>query len=345
MNIRIMAEKTLTIACLVTVVATGRAQETTDGATNGIASPPVATVNESSSDTGSITLGASFGDDLHVYHLDLMIPMLQSTQSSLFLNPRGVLLEDEEQELNLGFVGRYFNDQHAIILGVNTYYDARQTEADNTFQQVGGGLEFLSPWFDARINYYYPVTDAKTWKTTQGCTPGIMRQVTEEALEGFDAEIGVWLPYLARYAPTAVYVGYYDFNADVGTEDIDGFKARLECRPHPNLTLDAEWFEDSAYRRSEYVVGVRLHVPLDFWNGTRMHGGADRVLPFAARMDEAVQRDFRVRITKSCYLLEPQYVSPPKKKNRQPEAESEPVCYSYPSLDDNGDVIIITVCE
>ena len=303
---------------------------------------------------GRLTLGGSFGDDLQVYQLEAMFSVWKAGRNALLLNPRAVFLEGAEQEYNLGLVARRSLESRAMILGLNAFYDLRRTEAGNTFAQVGGGVELLSRWFDARANYYYPLTDEKTLAereedavsetASMRTTTTTLYRNTEEALEGFDAEVGAWLPYLSRHCPTAVYVGYYDFHR------FNGFKARIESRPHPNVTLDAEWFEKTEYRKSEYVLGVRLHLPLDFWNGARMNRGNDgRIPPFAARVLDPVQRDFRVRTLDTGFVAvsqsrveTPLDVPPPAPAPVPPPAE-KPVYIFYPALDADGNVIIIRV--
>lgn len=305
---------------------------------------------------GRLTLGASAGDDLQVYQAEVLLPLLTSDRRSLFLNPRFLLLESEAQEANLGLVLRGLCPHNAVIMGINAFYDARFTEADNTLQQVGGGVEMLSRWVDARANYYWPLSDEKLLDSYEevGVTVSGGRRITtttlfrstEEAMEGFDAEVGVWLPYLARHLPTALFVGYYNFDPQVEADRVDGFKVRLEARPCPNITLDAEWFDETAYRDSEYVVGVRLHLPLDFWNGMCIRRGGKRVPDFASRMTDPVQRDFRVRTFVSPFLSASRRQSETRLADKPRRSKApERVCTSYPALDENGEVIMVTVCE
>ena len=327
-------------------------QETAPGSlapviTNAI---PAALAGESPS-FGRLSLGAGYGEDLSVYAAEAMVPLLNVDHAALYLNPRGLLLEDEDQELNLGFVLRRLSEDEDCILGLNFYYDARFTDADNTLQQVGGGLEMLSRWFDARANYYYPVSDEKSLGSGTCPFTGAAVPCTgwEESMEGFDAEAGVWLPFVDRYLPTGVFAGYYRFESDLSSEKVDGFKARIEMRLCQNVTLDAAWFDDSGYRASEYMVGIRLHLPLDFWNGVKLERGSGRLPAFPARMTDPVQRDFRVRtlITRPSLPNAPTPVPTAARSSAvsKPKPATVPVCSAYPSLDENGDVIFITVCK
>ncbi len=305
---------------------------------------------------GRLSAGGRFGDDTQEFVVDGLLPLWKPGNSVLFLNLRGSFAEGSEQELNAGLVARHLFDCPEIILGVNAYYDQRWTQDENTFGQVGGGLELLSRWVDARANYYHPQTDekvvfAEALTTTE--TSGRLVTTTttqwrryEEALSGFDAEIGVWLPYLASRMPTAVFAGHYDFSSDY-EDDIAGFRVRVESRVHPNLTLDVEWYEDAELNRTDYFAGFRLHLPLDFWNGTGINraSGGGRVLPFASRMGDMVNRDFRVRTIRTGpvqagvqveeTLLPEQYDAP-----QAGPGEPEPPPPSNVYLDDEGEVIV-----
>ncbi len=253
-----------------------------------------------------ITAAARFGDT-EEYVVDALIPVLGGDHSRSFLNLRGTFLQDREQEVSIGLVHRYLCQKYPLIGGLNLFFDTRWTEESNTFHQLGGGLELLSQWFDLRANYYYPLSDQRTLSeftetsTRQEGARRISEVITyrsfEEPLEGYDAEVGVWLPFLASRLPTGVFVGYYEFRSDY-VPDFSGWKARLEMRPHPNLTLDAEWFEDDALNETDYFVGFRVNLPFDFWNGVgfdRRQDERSRVRGFEARMADFVHRDFRIR--------------------------------------------------
>jgi len=288
---------------------------------------------------GRITVGGFTGDDHQEYILDAMVPIWKKGDSMLLLQPRGTLRSDDEQALSGGFVARRLLPAHEVILGMNLFYDQSWTEGGNTFGQVGGGLEVLSKWVDARGNYYYPVTDDKPLSERESGALALTRTY-REALQGYDTEVGVWLPYLSRVAPTALFAGYYDFSGDIGKEDVDGIKLRAELRPHPNITLDAEWFEHSEDGKSEYLVGVRLNLPLDFHRGVRLdrRGSAGaRVRDFSTRMLDPVQRSFQV-MTRETDVTSIS-VAPQVSGGDQSDE-----CIQYADLDSEGNVVIITIC-
>lgn len=304
-------------------------------------------------DPGRIGIGARAGDEIEEYRADALIPLWRPGNTIVFLNPRGVFLEDADQEAGLGLIVRRRWEAYPLILGVNAYYDSRWTDAGSRFDQAGGGLELLSRRFDLRGNYYYPLTDQKTLETyeeTETLVSG-NRQVrtrtvyrgVEEALEGYDLEAGVWLPGFSRVLPMGVFVGYEDFETDHEGPPTEGLRVRLEARPHPNLTLDVEWFEEDALSRSEYFVGVRLNLPLDFRKGFRLdRSGEDsgRIPSFKHRMSDPVQRSFRIRTVQP----EPVVVSS-QSDERVVSRPREPVCYTDYVLDDQGDLVPIRICE
>lgn len=316
---------------------------------------------------GAVTVGARYSDEAQEYYADLLIPVGSPSDTMLFLDLRGTALEDREQELNGGLVLRRLVSDPDLILGANLFYDTRWTENDNTFDQVGFGLEVLSRRIDVRANYYLPLTDeqaleesssSETSTRTEGgreittTTTSIYKNY-EEAMEGFDAEVGYWLPFLDRAAPTAVFAGYYSFSAD-HAEDWAGARVRVESRIHPNVTLDAEWFEDKELNGTEYFVGVRVQVPLDFWNGIGFGSRAKREAPvrtLASRMSDMVNRDFRIRTVTTGPVLADQQTAETTRTVSQNKPSSsgqnssspsapvgpvgEPNCY----LNENGEIV------
>lgn len=311
--------------------------------------------------SGGLSVGFYVGDNVEEYFADALVPLHRSGQSALFLDLRGSFLEDREQEFNAGFVLRRRLADRDAILGLNVFYDTRWTELDNEFDQVGAGVELLTKHVDVRANYYHPLNDqelvSRYTETASGSRVEGGRRITsdlnstyelyEEALDGFDAEVGVWLPFMARTAPTALYVGYYSFSSD-HQDDIDGLKARIEVRVHPNVTLDAMWFEDDDLNRTEYFVGARVQVPLDFWRGfgfRRAQETGSRVRPFDARMDEPVNRDFRIRTIVTDPVLADQQdnitssraINAPRETASKPPPPPPPPPNCY--LNENGDVI------
>jgi len=259
--------------------------------------------------SGRLSLTGRALEENEEYASGLLMPVWLPESSALFLDVRGSFLDDAE-EINAGLVGRHHFKGLGIILGANAYYDGRWTDSDTRFDQAAGGLEIMSRWIDARANYYHPVTDETilgdsiqtnlTYRGGRWVRTRTLYRSYEEALDGYDAEIGVWLPWISRHVPTAVHAGYYQFNSDLIEDDeFGGMKARLEARVHPNVTISGEWFEEAAINQSEYIAAIRLQVPLDFWNKAFVPASGGPYNPLSERMSEEVQRDLRIRVIKT----------------------------------------------
>ncbi len=259
---------------------------------------------------GRISLTGRVLEENEEYAAGIMLPLFKSGPGMAFVDLRGAFIEDLEQELNSGLVARYGLANSGIILGLNVYYDGRWTDEDNRYDQVAGGIEIMSRWLDLRANYYYPITDATVLDESSEFSEervgsrrirtSVSSRSYEEALDGFDVEAGVWLPWVSKFMPVAIYAGYYQFNSDyIDDDSYGGTKARLEVRAHPNVTLSGEWFEESELNNSEYIASVRVQVPLDFWRKTTLPASGGPYEPIINRMSDEVYRDLRVRVVKT----------------------------------------------
>ena len=289
---------------------------------------------------GRLTLGGRFGDSASEGYLDFLQPLVLAPNSMLFLNPKVSATDDDEEEWSIGLGARHLLAERGLILGANVFYDSRSTRHDHTFDQVGAGVELLSQWVDARANYYWPDDSVEKIDSTSETTVSSSGQswwgdvfarefqlrqnrfnrVTttrttrfydrfEAALEGYDLEFGLRLPYLPEWLEARVFGGYYAFEGDF-TEDIDGFKGRLEIRALPALVLDAEVYENDKLTGSDYMIGARLELPFDLGNLARgknpFEGARGEFRPsrreLRDRLGDMVIRDPHVRMHESEWI-------------------------------------------
>lgn len=294
-------------------------------------------------DPAVFTVGARAWDQGNVESIgDLLLPVYMTKSGLIFINPRSSF-RGEESEMNLGAGYRTLLGDRNMIAGVNGYYDRRYTEDNNTFDQAGFGLEFLSVWVDARANYYLPEDDIEDASVIQAGTPyeyttrdmewdkpygqgnlamqdGVRTDTRvqaqpyvkyvrqEQALEGFDCEVGVLLPIpvLKDWTDVKLFGGYYSFDNDI-SHTMEGLKGRVEVRALPSLLLDAEMFEDEELNDGKFYVGARMQAPFDLgaWAaGKNPFAGTlagfkptrrDPARPFDQRLTEMVMRDPRVQ--------------------------------------------------
>ena len=263
---------------------------------------------------GRMNLGVQSGDQQAESFGDVLVPVAATSTSLLFINPRGSWNDDAGREFNIGLGCRRLFPDNQFIAGLNVFYDRRESDLDNRFNQFGLGAEFLSVWVDARANAYLPEGGSRemdryavttqtrrdyteVWAAPTGEDHRITQsgydatavynikttqhfQMSERSMEGVDAEIGVLLPipHVRDITDIKVFAGYYDFNAQYGP-DVAGMKGRVEVRPLPALILDAGWYEDKELLGSRYTVGARASLPFDL---ARLSHGRN---PFSGALD------------------------------------------------------------
>ncbi len=272
--------------------------------------------------SGDITLGVRMSDSLSGIIFDSMtgIWASQDRDSFLFLDGR-YHYEDNGQFINstgLGF--RQLVPGRDVILGANIYRDSIQSEYNNDFVQCGFGVEMLTRWVDARFNYYLPESDryeigrssAHSSRTESGGDAVVRseRRVDfknfETSLEGYNAELGVLIPGLDKFAEVHAYAGYYHYNNPFG-RDFDGFKARIEARVLRGVTTGVEYWDNAALMGGHWTASISVSVPFSTYNlltGKNPFEGAGEYMkplprPFSSRMSDMVERSHRIQTVTS----------------------------------------------
>ncbi len=195
----------------------------------------------------------------------LLQPLFGDNKKLTYADLRAIygLSAGNTEELNVGLGHRQFYGDRRWLLGGYMSFDYRNTERSDQ-QQMTFGLEALSIKYDANFNYYLPISGTDVVGT--GVGGGIFignsffaNGVVEEALEGFDFEVGALLPFLT-YGETRLYIGTYHFDGDVAPDTGMGAKVRLEFRPRKDMTLgvsvqDDDLFGTSAQFQLKYSFG------------------------------------------------------------------------------------------
>ena len=273
---------------------------------------------------GTFTLGAKFSDNLSSVFLDGVTPFWAPGDFVMFLSTKTTLDDNSEVLGSYGLGLRYLVPGQDIIVGANVFYDGIESQYGNNFDQLGLGLEMLTRWVDARMNFYIPEDDIfetsgySTTDTSGGRTVvfrdgnNIVRRNTtsktkrtfkryEGAISGFNAEVGFLMPGLDEYMELRLFVGYYNMDGALSNHH-EGFKARLEARVLPGVILDGEYWDDAYLMGGHWTAGIRVVVPFSIGNifvgRNPFEGAAEAFTPrkrdFKERLSESIIRSHQV---------------------------------------------------
>ncbi len=197
-----------------------------------------------------------------------------------------------------------------FFVGGNTFVDFAHSARGSDFWQIGLGLEAGTRYLEFRFNYYIPLSDeevldrtvstATSTQTTSRTGGGVRRTTTtrtttrtvtelfEEAMEGWDIEAAVLLPYVDQFMDVKLIGGYYDFQGDRSrASDFAGWRAGVEARLLPAVVLFGHWYDRDGFYEDNWIAGVRFEIPL---GANRRDGFTMRRRHLAERMFEPVRR-------------------------------------------------------
>lgn len=165
-------------------------------------------------------------DDGPDYFADLILPLSRAPDDErvLFVEPR-LRYADGEYLFNQGVGVRQLVLNRAWLLGANMFYDY---ESQYSHYRLGWGLEALSSYAEARSNFYLAMSQQRLVQQ-EGSTP-----IIEEAVDGFDVELGAPIPY---YSPLKVFGGFNWYNFEKFNNRY-GWTLRTEYTPFPFVVID-----------------------------------------------------------------------------------------------------------
>ena len=148
--------------------------------------------------------------------------------------------QDNRTTLNLGLGYRHITDDKKYLYGINAFYDH---EFPYDHGRTSVGVEAMSTMWEVRGNKYWATTD---WKTGR-------RGQQERALDGYDIELGIPLPYM-NWA--TVFIKHFQWDAYDGADDLEGQDLSLRAQFPDFLTgLEVEagrsFYRD--YRNESFV--------------------------------------------------------------------------------------------
>jgi len=151
----------------------------------------------------------------------ILSPLLESADNSkLIFTQASVVAAERRTTVNIGLGARHLAMGDKLLMGVNAFYDH---EFPLDHQRVSVGAEFRTTMGEINTNFYWGTSGWKKARKTN---------FSERAMDGFDIEYGMPLPYMPR---TKFYGGYFRWRA----QNQDGKK---KADNGWSMSLDSEIF-------------------------------------------------------------------------------------------------------
>ncbi|WP_420420838.1 inverse autotransporter beta domain-containing protein [Simkania sp.] len=145
------------------------------------------------------------GYDTGYTSVDLMASPIDFPQFYPFLNVRGHVFNDGRFAANLGVAGRYLSPRKDWILGINVFYDYRDTKLF-AGQQLGAGAELFFRKTVLRFNGYMPIGVVKRREDSR------IRVALANLQGGIEASLLEWDHFILRGAVGVYYLAKRTFD-------------------------------------------------------------------------------------------------------------------------------------
>jgi len=196
-----------------------------------------------------ISFGASGGDDRKPsVYFETIQPLRQDAdkQNTFFIHPR-YSYHDGDSAFNLGFGYRKLLKDNSVLLGGNTYFDF---EDDDKHYRVGFGLEVFINLLEIRANSYIGLSPTRLVEES------LTTSTYEQAVDGFDWEVGLPLPHMnwIKFFAGGNWYNYQKFN------NKEGWSLRTEIKPFKFQTINFIVYDDNKGDTS-YRIDARVTIP------------------------------------------------------------------------------------
>ena len=96
-------------------------------------------------------------------YIDLLFPLIDKEKSILFIEPNlsmtaKSLFESSSNQSSIGVGYRKLSTNLKSIFGINIFYDVKNNQLGNNFQQIGIGFEYFVSLFSIKANGYIPIS-------------------------------------------------------------------------------------------------------------------------------------------------------------------------------------------
>ena len=189
-------------------------------------------------------------------------------QGSLFLH------DSDRETFNIGLGQRYLSDDESILFGLNAFYDY---EFDYEHQRFSIGAEIKSSILDLNYNQYFAESSSKKGKNGKD----------EEAIDGYDVEIGAHLPYIPSMK---AYLKIFDFEVS-GGNDFQGLEFSTQFKV-PNSGLSFEFgHTDYDHHNDQSFINLRYSNSIKNPGTSLFSSEAFERISMKDRMNEKVRRE------------------------------------------------------
>ncbi len=189
-------------------------------------------------------------------------------QGSLFLH------DSDRETFNIGLGQRYLSDDESILFGLNAFYDY---EFDYEHQRFSIGAEIKSSILDLNYNQYFAESSSKKGKNGKD----------EEAIDGYDVEIGAHLPYIPSMKS---YLKIFDFEVS-GGNDFQGLEFSTQFKV-PNSGLSFEFgHTDYDHHNDQSFINLRYSNSIKNPGTSLFSSEAFERISMKDRMNEKVRRE------------------------------------------------------
>lgn len=184
------------------------------------------------------------------FYFETVQPLYQDSdkQNTYFIQPR-YSLESEESAYNIGVGYRRLLYDDTVLIGANSFFDF---EDDDKHYRIGFGLEAFINQIDIRANSYIGLSPRRLVNETD------TSKTYEKAVDGFDGEFGLPLPYINWIK---VYGGGYWYNYEKFSNK-EGWRIRNEVKPFKYSTINLIAYDDNK-GDPEFEVDARVTLPFE----------------------------------------------------------------------------------
>jgi adhesin/invasin len=201
------------------------------------------------------------------YFVDAILPLSRQDDAGrvVFVEPR-MNVANNEALYNLGAGIRQLVANKAWLVGANMFYDYETT---HSHYRIGWGLEALSAYAELRANSYLALSQVRLVEERVGVS------VFEEAVHGYDVEVGAPVPYYSRLK----LFGGFNWHNFEKLKNPYGWTLRTEYTPVPFIVIDGLVSNDTT-TNLDWGMTVAFRIPLG--------GNVERMVRSPAALDETM---------------------------------------------------------